>query len=277
VEYDGEPKFEPIEDTKLTYASNTATPVIAAGGKYYAVDEAVWFVAAKPTGSWAVAIEVPDEIYTIPVKSPLYYVTFVRIYGYTPEVVYVGYTQGYTNVYVYNNTIVYGTGYWYPGWYGRYYYLTVMALSPFTLVVGVGIAVDGGDRAAIVPIATAIAMVAVRATGPVIGQASAILHATICIARSATKPALRQSIAKTDRKPSREPPPVAPIMSTPIAMVTCIATRTRAGSSGQTRAGAKMQPRTNREVRRAVSNRKRNSKVASKSKSVLAVAPISSG
>jgi len=122
VEYDGEPKFEPVEDTKLTYASNTATPVIAAGGKYYAVDEAVWFVAAKPTGSWAVAIEVPDEIYTIPVKSPLYYVTFVRIYGYTPEVVYVGYTQGYTNVYVYNNTIVYGTGYWYPGWYGRYYY-----------------------------------------------------------------------------------------------------------------------------------------------------------
>jgi hypothetical protein len=69
-----------------------------------------------------VAIEVPDEIYTIPVKSPLYYVTFVRIYGYTPEVVYVCYTQGYTNVYVYNDTIVYGTGYWYPGWYGRYYY-----------------------------------------------------------------------------------------------------------------------------------------------------------
>ena len=122
IEYDGEPKFEAIEGTKLTYAINTATPVIGFGGKYYAVDEAVWFVARKATGKWVVATEVPDEIYTIPVESPLYYVTFVRIYGFTPEVVYVGYTQGYTNVYVYNNTIVYGTGYWYPGWYGRYYY-----------------------------------------------------------------------------------------------------------------------------------------------------------
>jgi hypothetical protein len=122
VEYDGEPKFEAIEGTKLTYAINTATPVIAFGGNYYAVDEAVWFVAEKPTGKWVVALNVPDEIYTIPVESPLYYVTFVRIYGSTPEVVYVGYTQGYTNVYVTNNTIVYGTGYWYPGWYGRYYY-----------------------------------------------------------------------------------------------------------------------------------------------------------
>jgi hypothetical protein len=122
VKYDGEPKFEPIEDTKLLYAVNTATPVILADGRYYAVDEAVWFVADKPTGKWVVAIEVPGEIYTIPIDSPLYHVTFVRVYSYTPEIVYVGYTQGYTHVYVYHGTIVYGTGYWYPGWYGHYYY-----------------------------------------------------------------------------------------------------------------------------------------------------------
>ena len=122
VVYDGETKFEAIEGTKLTYAVNTATPVIAAAGNFYAVDEAIWFVADKPTGKWVVATEVPGEIYTIPIESPLYYVTFVRVYSYTPEVVYVGYTQGYTNVYVYHGTIVYGTGYWYPGWYGRYYY-----------------------------------------------------------------------------------------------------------------------------------------------------------
>ncbi|MCP4767170.1 MAG: hypothetical protein GY875_12950 [Gammaproteobacteria bacterium] len=111
VEYDGEPKFEAIEGTRLTYAVNTATPVIAVAGRFYAVDEAIWFAADNPTGKWIVATEVPGEIYTIPVESPLYYVTFVRVYSYTPEVVYVGYTQGYTNVYVYHGTIVYGTGY----------------------------------------------------------------------------------------------------------------------------------------------------------------------
>ncbi|MEH6471892.1 MAG: hypothetical protein V7752_11625 [Halopseudomonas sp.] len=122
TEYDGDPQFTEIKGTKLSYAINTATPVIAFGGRYYALDEAVWFVAEKPQGAWAVATKIPADIYTIPPESPLYYVTFVRIYSYTPEVVYVGYTQGYTNVYIYHGTIVYGTGYWYPGWYGRYYY-----------------------------------------------------------------------------------------------------------------------------------------------------------
>ncbi|MEH6651122.1 MAG: hypothetical protein V7707_13940 [Motiliproteus sp.] len=122
TEYDGDPQFKTIEGTQLSYATNSATPVIAFGGRYYALDEAVWFVADKSQGAWTVATNIPAEIYTIPPESPLYYVTFVRIYSYTPEVVYTGYTQGYTNVYVYQGTIVYGTGYWYPGWYGRYYY-----------------------------------------------------------------------------------------------------------------------------------------------------------
>ena len=122
VEYDGKPIFKAIEGTKLSYATNSATPVITFEGMYFAIDEAVWFVAETPTGKWVVATKLPPELYTIPPESPLYYVTFVHIYSYTPEVVYVGYTQGYTNVYVYHNTIIYGTGYWYPGWYGHYYY-----------------------------------------------------------------------------------------------------------------------------------------------------------
>ncbi|MBW1724152.1 MAG: carbohydrate-binding family V/XII, partial [Deltaproteobacteria bacterium] len=109
VEYDGDPKFENIKGTKMTYASNTATPVIHVDNKYYACDEAVWFVAGKATGPWQVATSVPDEIYTIPPESPIYHVTFVRVYNATADVVYVGYTQGYTNTYVYNTTIVYGT------------------------------------------------------------------------------------------------------------------------------------------------------------------------
>jgi hypothetical protein len=122
VEYDGEPKFEAIAGTQMTYAVNTATPVIRVVKQFYACDQAVWFVADKATGPWQVATSVPDEIYTIPPQSPIYHVTFVRIYYVTDDMVYVGYTPGYTNTYVYNTTIVYGTGYWYPGWYGRWYY-----------------------------------------------------------------------------------------------------------------------------------------------------------
>ncbi len=122
VEYDGEPQFEKITGTKMHWAANTATPVIRVANAYYAVDEAVWFVSNSPKGPWVVATTVPEEIYTIPSDSPVYNVTFVRIYDVEDEVVYVGYTPGYTNTYVYDNTIVYGTGYYWPGWYGRYYY-----------------------------------------------------------------------------------------------------------------------------------------------------------
>jgi hypothetical protein len=122
VEYDGEPDFQPIDGTSLTYAVNSPTPVIKYESAYFAVDEGVWFVAGKPQGKWQAATEVPDEIYTIPPESPMYYVTFVKVYNYNDEEVNVGYTSGYTGTYVYNTTVVYGTGWYYPGWYGRWYY-----------------------------------------------------------------------------------------------------------------------------------------------------------
>ncbi len=121
-EYGGKPKFEAIEDTNIEYAVNTATPVIHTKSSYYAVDDGVWFVADSATGKWAVATSVPEVIYAIPPTSPIYHVTFVRVYGHTDDVVYVGYLPGYTGTYVYNTTIVYGTGYYYPAWYGSYYY-----------------------------------------------------------------------------------------------------------------------------------------------------------
>jgi hypothetical protein len=122
VEYDGKPEFETIEETSMSYAKNSPTPVIRTGTSYYAVDDAVWFVSSNATGPWVVATSVPDVIYTIPPTSSMYYVTYVKIYDYTPEVVYVGYSPGYTGTYVYNTTVVYGTGYYYPYWYGSYYY-----------------------------------------------------------------------------------------------------------------------------------------------------------
>jgi hypothetical protein len=122
VVYDGEPQFEPIEDTELEYATNTASQVIKAGDEYYVCDEAVWFVSESPAGPWVVAEKVPQEIYTIPSTNPNYNVTYVYVYDSTPDVVYVGYYPGYMYSFVYGPTIVYGTGWWYRPWWGRYYY-----------------------------------------------------------------------------------------------------------------------------------------------------------
>ena len=106
VEYDGKPKFEKIPNTKMTYAVNTATPVIQVNSEFYACDQAIWFVSSKAEGKWVVATKIPAEIYTIGPESPLYNVTFVRIYQTSDDEVIVGYTSGYTNTYVYNTTIV---------------------------------------------------------------------------------------------------------------------------------------------------------------------------
>lgn len=124
VAYDGAPRFVPITGTSLSYAVNTGTPVIEVDSShYYAVANGVWFTAPAPTGAWRVATEVPSAIYTIPPSSPVYYVTYVRIYSVTPDTVVVGYTPGYMGVVVSaDGTVVYGTGYVYPAYVGAVYY-----------------------------------------------------------------------------------------------------------------------------------------------------------
>lgn len=124
VNFDGAPQFKPIDSTPMQYAVNTATPVIQTGpSNFYAVQNGVWFAAPAPTGPWAAATNVPPVIYTIPASSPLHYVTYVRIYGSTDQVVYTGYTPGYQGVYVApDGTVVYGTGYAYPVYVGSVWY-----------------------------------------------------------------------------------------------------------------------------------------------------------
>ena len=122
VSYDGPPKFEAIEGTNLRYAVNSPYAVIESGDRFYSCHQGVWYTADEPSGPWTVATEVPDEIYSIPPGSALYNVRYVRIYHSTPEVVYVGYYPGYLGWYVSGPTIVFGTGWYYPGWYGPYYY-----------------------------------------------------------------------------------------------------------------------------------------------------------
>ena len=120
AKYDGQPQFQPVPDTPLQYAVNSPTPVIRVDARsYYAVQEGVWFVGGSPAGPWAVATSVPTVIYTIPTASPIHYVTYVRIYRYTPTVVYVGYTPGYMGTcYSPWGTVVYGTGWYYRPWVG---------------------------------------------------------------------------------------------------------------------------------------------------------------
>ncbi|HSD68036.1 MAG TPA: carbohydrate-binding family V/XII [Woeseiaceae bacterium] len=123
VEYDGEPKFEMISGTDVSYAVNTGAQVLQIGTLYYAVDNGVWFSSASATGPWAVADSIPeDEIQKIPPSSPVYNTTHVHIYESTPEVVYVGYTPGYMWSFPYYGVPVYGTGWYYPPYYGHYYY-----------------------------------------------------------------------------------------------------------------------------------------------------------
>jgi hypothetical protein len=122
VSDDGEPKFKPIEGTAMSYAANAQLPVIRAGENYYALDNGVWFVATSPTGTWEVATEVPEEIYTIPPSSPVYYATFARVYDADEDNVEAGYTPGYTGAYEDDGTMVYGTGWNYEPWYGDDYY-----------------------------------------------------------------------------------------------------------------------------------------------------------
>jgi hypothetical protein len=124
VPYSGEPKFAPVTGTQLSYAQNTATPVLRTPeNAFYALSGGVWFVAPTASGPWHVADTVPPSIYAIPPASPLYYVTYVRVYQATPTTVVVGYTPGYLGVVVGpGGTVVYGTGYVYPAYLGPVWY-----------------------------------------------------------------------------------------------------------------------------------------------------------
>ena len=122
--FDGAPQWNAIADTPLQYVVNSQAPIIRIdASSYFAVQGGVWFSATALTGPWVVATSVPAVIYSIPVTSPIHYVTYVRVYGYTPEVVYVGYTPGYMGTVVSTSgVVVYGTGYAYSPWVGTVYY-----------------------------------------------------------------------------------------------------------------------------------------------------------
>ena len=118
VSYQGEPQFKPIENTQLSYAVNTENKVIKTGDIYYLCFQGVWFMSRSPNGPWETASSVPPAIYQIPPTSPVYNVTYVKVYESTPQTVTCGYTAGYMGTFVLGMAvgaaIAYGTGYYYP-------------------------------------------------------------------------------------------------------------------------------------------------------------------
>jgi hypothetical protein len=90
-------------------------------GVYYACADGVWYEAAGPQGPWAVSMKTPPKLEQVPPSNPYYNTRYVEVYSATPQVVYVGYTPGYMGAYPWGGTIVYGTGFYYPPYYGGWY------------------------------------------------------------------------------------------------------------------------------------------------------------
>jgi hypothetical protein len=122
VAYQGTPEFQPIEKTSVQRAVNTDKDIIKVGDLYYMCFQGVWFMSRTPTGPWEVTGDVPTVIYTIPVSSPSYSVTYVTVHSSTPTtVVYVA-SPAYSGMMVAWGCAVWGTGYYYPPYihYGVY-------------------------------------------------------------------------------------------------------------------------------------------------------------
>jgi hypothetical protein len=122
VTYDGQPVYAPVDGTDLVYIQNTGSTVLQSEGLFYLVEEGVWYVSTSPNGPWQVSDHRPLQVDTILPTSPVYNAKYVQVYDSTPDVVYVGYTPGYTGSYVYRNTIIYGSGWNYSPWVSPYYY-----------------------------------------------------------------------------------------------------------------------------------------------------------
>jgi hypothetical protein len=118
VAYQGEPKFQPIEKTTVQRAVNTDKDILKVGDLYYMCFQGVWFMSRTPTGPWEVTGEVPKQIYEIPVSSPSYPVTYVTVQESNDDAVVFATAMAFTGVMVAWGCAVWGTGYYYPPYYG---------------------------------------------------------------------------------------------------------------------------------------------------------------
>ncbi len=113
VAYDGEPKFEKIEGTKISYAVNSPDPIIITDDNYYCCHNAVWFVSSYPYGPWEIAEVVPAEISSIPSGNPFYYLRYVKVNGKDGSRVSFACYPGYKGIFTESGIPVLGTGHLY--------------------------------------------------------------------------------------------------------------------------------------------------------------------
>jgi hypothetical protein len=129
VAYHGDAaQFTPIEQTTVQRAVNTDKDVFKVGDAYYMCYQGVWFVGKAAGGPWELAESVPEQIYQIPVSSPAHHVTYVTVEEDDDDdwVVYAA-AAGYTGMMVAWGCTVWGSGWYYPPYYGYggfypYYY-----------------------------------------------------------------------------------------------------------------------------------------------------------
>jgi len=127
VAFQGDPQFQPIEQTTVQRAVNTDKDIFKIGEQYYMCYQGVWFVSSSASGPWEVASSVPEAIYKIPVSSPSYHVTYVTVEDNDDEWVTFAAAAGYTGMMVAWGCAVWGTGWYYPPYWGYggfypYYY-----------------------------------------------------------------------------------------------------------------------------------------------------------
>ena len=139
---DGEPRLGPIEGTGIKAVLNSDVPILELHThEWLACQNGVWFESTSVNGPWSVAAEIPPEVYSIAPSSPFYYLTFVKVYRFDPEYVWIGYTAGYYGAVASDDgTVVYGTGYHYEPylanavWIARpwtYGYASTLCWSPW--------------------------------------------------------------------------------------------------------------------------------------------------
>jgi hypothetical protein len=129
VGFQGDPQFQPIEKTSVQRAVNTDKDIFKVGDLYYMCYQGVWFFGKTATGPWEVASSVPQQIYEIPVSSPANHVTYVTVEDddSSDEWVTFAAAAGYTGMMVAWGCTVWGSGWYYPPYYGYggfypYYY-----------------------------------------------------------------------------------------------------------------------------------------------------------
>ncbi len=121
VIYQGDPEYVEIEPTSLERAVNTDKDIIKAGDTYYLCVQGVWFTGASATGPWELATTVPQEVYEIPASSPVHHVTYVTVEeddDNSDAWVTFAYVAGYTGMMIAWGCVVWGSGWYYPPYYG---------------------------------------------------------------------------------------------------------------------------------------------------------------